>query len=1438
MENSNPIILDLDLSKIEEQIEQLIAKISQLREALSTLKSENIDISEITSQFSFLDEVISQLNNNSNVTDLSGIESNINIMSGDITKLIDEIGELDSKLLTLSDDSAEYAQVNEQLLTKQSELNSVMVESTAAIAEYAQMLSKNDTKIIDDAELQNVKQLSDDINALASELGNLETGSEQYQLVLDSLDEKQDEFNTVMMDVTSQIAEQLVSIDELNNADAELMSTLNEQLTVFNDIKSQLSELEVGSDAYNTKMQELTETYGSLYGSMNNAIQSYGELRTNVESTNESLEKNDKTVKPLAGSINELKQQIKELNKEYNAVATQAERDVLAPRLKELRNQLKEFQMATGNTSLNVGNYTESINKSFSDLGGKINNVLGSLGKFDSFKGVSQLGGEVSKVTGLFETLGTAGSASLAIVGAAIAATVATVKYLFDSIKEGIESSEENTMSFAENVKSTWDGFRNYWSNTWQDVGAVAVERMGDVNTAWEGFFSDVQAGWKTLWRDIYQVFKPTIDRIQTGIVLLGTAFNAATKIAQNMALVVAKVIQDIVEELNKIPILKDLVPNVTPYDNLKKSIEEVNKNLNISKQLTEDINTLTLLRRDTEKEISDLQRQSEALRRQANEEGVRGTQKGIDLLNKQKEIEQQITESKLRQNELEIKIQKEKIESGEIDTRTKDELARLEAQRNNLLAEQERRLYSIDRQLRAQTRVMNTNNKSVVKMNEEWRKIENAVLNTANKINIDFSNSIDNANVKVEDLMSNLSSTEYQKVTRDNAKLSLEIIKSFYEQLISYATDASILMEKTAGMTKDELTQLNESLKNESASFKQAIDISEYDASFKKISELTSAFTQEQTEIISEELTSGKFFTSIEKLPQAIKEIFERNFTKEEVLSVIKPVYDSLVNAGYEFTDEQNAIIDELLKNPSKGFGSFPKEVKYIFDDIKKAWNNFTDYQRNVVSKALIDDTMTTTNKILEEYGKYKDTASEMLKMIKNQLIYLTDNSAILAKNKQYFDGLNEYLDKLNEHLKKIKKNNFDFEIKFKIDENNFTKLDTVAMGLQYKWDELMSSMTEEQQKDIDLMWKGLTMVDDNPYAYYLQMLNRYYSDVKKDYTDIFYTEEQQQSVEKLKKDIDVLDKNIDDSRIMYLSLFVSESKKMIDSAQQTTIWDVIFPTSHPNRKEVVDSLKSEVDKTILEISQYYSKELNTSEQRVNVLYSLLPMVSGTSGETEILEEIRAEKERIENAMVRQTEEAQAAMTEYVRKGAELRRQHLEEDINNSLKFANSIGSMFGAVADAYEADIKLQLEHGEITEEQAEKEFESIKSIQVAEAIISTIAGAIGAYMNDVQTIKPAWVGMAIGAIDAAATLAAGYAQVKNIENTTIGSSSGSLNANGLQGAAATPLLNESRDVMDLTSLTINADGNTEQRVYILESDIQKSNTRVSTREHDTSF
>lgn len=166
----------------------------------------------------------------------------------------------------------------------------------------------------------------------------------------------------------------------------------------------------------------------------------------------------------------------------------------------------------------------------------------------------------------------------------------------------------------------------------------------------------------------------------------------------------------------------------------------------------------------------------------------------------------------------------------------------------------------------------------------------------------------------------------------------------------------------------------------------------------------------------------------------------------------------------------------------------------------------------------------------------------------------------------------------------------------------------------------------------------------------------------------------------------------------------------------------------------------------------------------------------------------------------------------------------------------AGAVSSILDSLADVYEAN-------SEGNEKAAQQE----KNLRIASTIIETISGAVAAYMGAVKAfsgipgIGPG-VGMAMGALNAATVLAAGYAQVEKIRNTEVSrdtAPSGSASASAFATAPSVPTQPE--QVRTLTSASEEERLNRmagDQRVYVLASDIEAAQRSRRVRVRESTF
>lgn len=159
----------------------------------------------------------------------------------------------------------------------------------------------------------------------------------------------------------------------------------------------------------------------------------------------------------------------------------------------------------------------------------------------------------------------------------------------------------------------------------------------------------------------------------------------------------------------------------------------------------------------------------------------------------------------------------------------------------------------------------------------------------------------------------------------------------------------------------------------------------------------------------------------------------------------------------------------------------------------------------------------------------------------------------------------------------------------------------------------------------------------------------------------------------------------------------------------------------------------------------------------------------------------------------------------------------------------ADATSSILGSIADMYEADS-----------EASEKNAKKVKNLRIAAATIDTISGAIGAYMSAVKSL-PAPYGAIVGAVQAAAVTAAGFAEIAKIKSTNVSGNSSSSSSSAPALVSSPPLTTEVSNVRSVTSASEEDRLNqmaSAQRVYILSSDIEASQRQIKTQVAESSF
>lgn len=200
------------------------------------------------------------------------------------------------------------------------------------------------------------------------------------------------------------------------------------------------------------------------------------------------------------------------------------------------------------------------------------------------------------------------------------------------------------------------------------------------------------------------------------------------------------------------------------------------------------------------------------------------------------------------------------------------------------------------------------------------------------------------------------------------------------------------------------------------------------------------------------------------------------------------------------------------------------------------------------------------------------------------------------------------------------------------------------------------------------------------------------------------------------------------------------------------------------------------------------------------------------------------AQIEATDKALTDSIQEQLDAQIEAEREAREEAQASAKARIDALQQLAGATSSILGSIADLYD-------ENSEADEAAAQK----AKALRTASAIIDTISGAVGAYMQTVKTLPAPW-NIPVAAANAASVLAAGYAQIRSINAVKVGTGAAA------QTLAPAPVLQPAvQQVRNITGRSEEERLNrmaAPQRVYILASDLQAERNAARVRVAETDW
>ena len=292
-------------------------------------------------------------------------------------------------------------------------------------------------------------------------------------------------------------------------------------------------------------------------------------------------------------------------------------------------------------------------------------------------------------------------------------------------------------------------------------------------------------------------------------------------------------------------------------------------------------------------------------------------------------------------------------------------------------------------------------------------------------------------------------------------------------------------------------------------------------------------------------------------------------------------------------------------------------------------------------------------------------------------------------------------------------------------------------------------------------------------------------------------------------------------------------EFKKNIAMAQAGAIED--------KSKKVDDTASTDrdiADKTIVNAHERAMKLLEIERNRLDQKKLLIE-------EELAIDNLPLEKKQ---ELAQQLAEVDASIVENSRQVTEEQKANVADLINTYSSVGSTISGMIDSIASFWQDNIKLRQEAGEISKEQAEKEFENSKKLQIASAVINGLSG-IATAISTAMTLGPI-AGPIVGAANAAMVATTMGIQIAKIKQQKL---NGGSSSSSVQSSSATPSsqsqsytpqyttnVTGQSEVENLENAVQNGTkaGTQEIKCYVVESDIRQAGNKVDVRDNEATF
>lgn len=353
------------------------------------------------------------------------------------------------------------------------------------------------------------------------------------------------------------------------------------------------------------------------------------------------------------------------------------------------------------------------------------------------------------------------------------------------------------------------------------------------------------------------------------------------------------------------------------------------------------------------------------------------------------------------------------------------------------------------------------------------------------------------------------------------------------------------------------------------------------------------------------------------------------------------------------------------------------------------------------------------------------------------------------------------------------------------------------IATVTKENMDEAVETIDNETQAILDRLEKGkkseLELLEDK-YNQEKAKLEKFGIDI----TDL--TEEYE------KNRLEILKKNADEE-LKIQAKVLSDKQSALDKAAKQAEFDVDYSDEILTEQEKADA-KFEIEQNLIQ------RKIDLNTEYLATLEAGTEEYARIEG---IINELRQQSFNNEKKY-------NAESVKETKKTENEKKKAREAAIMAGL---SAIGSMLDSIADMEEEGSQKQ------------------KDLQVAAAVVNTLAGSIGAFLQGMASY-PLPYGAIIGGIAATAATVAGVAQIAKIKSSNKNSSPSSASVATpsmpeLEMTEVSPLLDEQADLNRIEMSNVEGDSEKQEqniRCYVVESDITNMQNKVSVVEDNATF